>query len=255
MSWKPILAVLARLAALGVVFQVGTIWVCSSWFWSPIQRHYLPTYFWSSLPVVAPSTIEVRMIWKTRPHRKPELASQEDAVASAVGTGMAISQWARDASWTGVMVGSPQQVSTAILRPGLADLAFDGESFWDFLLLPEACGIAVLLVTIFGLFCLKGWCQFVLAELAWRRRASVSHQLSPSIFEEWTPLARQVCSGLRRLHESAVRRIATRSASTSAAAALVEPPVEAAVFAFPLFGVPNRTGNSGHLWSQRDEIE
>ena len=140
MNRRPILAALARLAALAVVVQVGTIWVCSSWFWSPIQRHYLPAYFWSSLPVVAPSTVEVRLIWKTRQHRKPELASDDDAVRSDDGTGMALSQSAIDAGWTGLTEGSPQQVSTAILGRDLADLAFDGESLWDFLLLPELCG-------------------------------------------------------------------------------------------------------------------
>ncbi len=255
MSWKPILAVLARLAALAVVVQVGTIWVCSSWFWSPIQRHYLPAYFWSSLPIVAPSTIEVHLTWKTRPHRRPELASDDDAFASDSGTGMVLSQLARDAGWTGLTEGSPQQVSTTILRPGLADLAFNGESFWDFLLLPEACGTAVFLVAVFGWFCLKGWCQLLLAELAWRRRASACHEPSPSIFEEWITLARRVSSRLRALHESAARRIVTHSAATSANAALIELPMQPAAFAFPFFGVPNGTGNSGHLWSQRDEIE
>lgn len=255
MSWKPILAVLARLAALTVVVQAGTIWVCSSWFWSPIQRHYLPTYFWSSLPVVAPSIIEVCLIWKTRPHRKPELASDDDAVASDGGTSMVLSPWARDAGWTGLTEGSPQRVSKEILRPGLADLAFDRESFWGFLLLPKACGMAVFFVTIFGWFCLKGWCQLLLVELAWRRWASAWHEPSPSIFEEWTTLARRVCSGLRAMHENAARRTATHSVATSANAALVEPPVEPAAFAFPLFGVPNGTGNGGLLWSQRDEIE
>lgn len=128
MSWRLIHAVLARLAVFAVVVQVGMIWVCSSWFWSPIQRHYLPAYFWSSLSVVAPSAVEVRLIWKTKPHRKPELASDDDAVRSDGETGMALSQWAIDAGWRGLIEGPPQQVATAKLETGLPDLAFDGES-------------------------------------------------------------------------------------------------------------------------------
>ena len=99
MNWRPILATFARLAVLAIVVQAGTIWVCSNWFWSPIQRHYLPAYFWSSLPAVSPSMTEVRLIWKTRPHLKPELATEDDAIASDGETGMALSHWARDAGW------------------------------------------------------------------------------------------------------------------------------------------------------------
>ena len=69
-----------------------------------------------------PSTVEVSLIWKTRPHRKPELASDDDAVESEDETGMELSQSAIDAGWTGLTEGPPQQVSTAILRRGLADL-------------------------------------------------------------------------------------------------------------------------------------
>ncbi len=53
MNWRAILTRLAWLAALAMVVETGTIWVCSSWFWTPIQRHYLPAYIWCSLPVIS----------------------------------------------------------------------------------------------------------------------------------------------------------------------------------------------------------
>lgn len=254
MSWRRILAVLVRLAALGVVVQVGMIWVCSSWFWSPIQRHYLPAYIWSSLPVVAPSITEVRLIWKTRPHRKPELASDDDAVAFDGGTGMVPSQSAIEAGWTGLTEGSPLNVSSAILERDLADLAFDGESLWGFLRLPELSGIAVFCLVLFGWLCLRWWCQTLIAEIAWRRRQSAWAVPSPSLFEECATLARRVCSGLAVLHGSAARRIETHTTAPSTTTDRAEPIAKPQSFAFALFGVHNETGE-GYLWKERDGIE
>lgn len=254
MSWRPILVVLARLAALAVVVQIGTIWVCSSWFWSPIQRHYLPAYFWSSLPAVAPSVLDVRLIWKTRPHRKPELASDDDAVVSAGETGMVLSQWAIDAGWRGLIEGPPQQVATAKLETVLADLAFDGESLWDFLFWPEACGVAVTCFTLIGWFCLKGLCLALIAELAWRRRVSTWQELSSMLFEECVELAQRASSGAAALHRSAARRIETHTTAPSTTTDRAEPIAKPQSFAFALFGVYNGTGE-GYLWRERDGIE
>ena len=205
MNGRPFLATFARLAVLAVVVQTGTIWVCSSSFLTPIQIHYLPAYFWSSLPVVAPSVIEVRLIGKTRPHRKPELASAGDAVESEKESGMALSQWAKDAGWTGLTEGPPQRVSTAILRSGLADLVFDGEGFWDFIIFPEASAMAVFCFTLFGWFCLRGWCQLLIAELAWRRRVCTWQELSPILLEECAALAQRVSFRVATLFRKAVQ--------------------------------------------------
>ena len=64
MNRRPMLTWIARLAALAMVVQAGTIWVCSRYFWTPIQRHYLPAFIWCSLPEIGPATVEVRLIWK-----------------------------------------------------------------------------------------------------------------------------------------------------------------------------------------------
>ena len=85
------------------------------------QRHYLPAYFWCSLPVVGPSTVEVRWIWKIGRHRKRQLATDDDVVDSADGIGMTLSQSALDAGWKSLIEGPPQQVPADQLRPDLAD--------------------------------------------------------------------------------------------------------------------------------------
>ena len=204
MNWRPMLAALAPLAALAIVVQAGTIWVCSRWFWTPIQCHYLPAYIWCSLPIITPATIEVRLIWKTGPHRKPELASEDDALSSDDGSDMALSPWAGDDGWTGLIEGPLQQVATAKLRPGLADLAFDRESLCDFLLLPEACAMAVFLLALFGWFCLRGLCKPLIAEQAWHGGYSSGGsplRASPKSVEverEGSALDSERCTGAQR---------------------------------------------------------
>jgi hypothetical protein len=244
MNWRPVLTLVARLATLAIVVQAGTIWVCSHWFWTAIQRHYLPAYLWSSMPAVAPSTIEVRLIWKTRPHRKPELASEDDVVSSDDGTGMALSPWARDAGWTGLTEGTPQRVASGILASGLPGLAFEGESPSDFLFLPEVCAMAVFCLALFGWFCLKGLFQALMAELASRRRLSACQEPFPSLFEECARLARRVCSGLAALHRSAARcimtHIKTHTAATSINVAAAKPLAEACIFPVSTLRPPQR---------------
>ncbi|MGA2652857.1 MAG: hypothetical protein ABSF28_20150 [Terracidiphilus sp.] len=254
MNWRPIIAALTRLAVFAIVVHVGTIWVCSNWFWSPIQCHYLPAYFWSSLPVVSPTTVEVRLIWKTRPHRKPELTSDDDAVRSEDGTGTELSQSAIDAGWTGLMEGSPQQVSTAILGRDLGDLAFDGESLWGFLLLPELCGAAVFCLALLGWFCLKWWCRTLIAEFAWQRRLFSWREVLPSLFEECATLVQRFSSGVAALHRSAARRVETQMAAPTRNTDRAEPIAKPQTFAFALFGVHNGTGQC-YLWSEKNEIE
>lgn len=254
MNRRPIIAALTRLAVFAIVVHVGTIWACSSWLWSPIERHYLSPYFWSSLPFVSPTSVEVRLIWKIRQHRKPELASDDDAVRSDDGTGMELSQSAIDAGWTGLTEGSPQQVSTAILGRDLGDLAFDGESLWGFLLLPELCGAAVFCSALLGWFCLKWWCRTLVAEFAWRRRLFSWREVLPSLFEECVALAQKVSSGVAALHRNAAQRIETKTAPPITNTHRAEPIAKPQTFAFALFGVYNGTGQC-HLWSEKDEIE
>ena len=252
---RPILAVFARLAVVAIVVQAGTIWICARWFWTPMQLHYLPTYFWSCLPVITPDTVEVRLIWKAGPHRKPELAADGDAVAAGNEIGMALSPLARDAHWTRLFEGPPEQVSTARLRPVLADLVFDGERFGDFLLLPELCCMVMYCLVVIGWYCLQWWCRAVIAELAWQRRASTWEELCPILFAEGVATLRRVGLGVAALHRSASRRRETHIAAPSTHTCHAEPHARPPSFAFPLFGVHNANNAGAHLWSEQDEIE
>jgi hypothetical protein len=254
MNWKPILAVLTRLAALALIVEGGTIWVCARWFWMPIQRHYLAAYAWSSLPAVAPSAVEVRLIWKARPRGKRELASEDDVVLSEDEGPMALSQPAKDAGWTRLIEGPPQWVSTALLGSGLADLAFDGESLWDFLFWPEVAAMTVFCLSLFGWFCLKRMCQDLIVEFGWRRRLAACQEPSPCLYVESQTLAARIFFRIRALHRGRARRITTQTSAPGTHTTGIGPSAKAEAFAFPLFGVYNGTGADGYLWSERDGI-
>ena len=97
MNRRRILFIFARLIAFAAIAQTVTIWIFWSSITTPIERHYLSAYFWSSLPLVSPSTVEVRLIWKTGRHRKEQLATDEDVVDAANGTGEGYLWTERDA--------------------------------------------------------------------------------------------------------------------------------------------------------------
>jgi hypothetical protein len=255
MNRRQILVILARLAALAMAVEVGTIWVCESCFWTPIQRHYLPSFIWCSLPAIAPATIEVQLIWKAGSHRKRELASDDDAVASDDVIGMAISQSALDAGWKGLSEGPPQRVSVARFSPALTDLAFDGEDLREFLFLPEMCGLVVFCVSLCGWFFLRGLIRELISEFAWRRRLAAANGPSSGFFEQCAEWPQQLGSLLASLHSPAPHCIALQSTVPAVASNRTESPVRSASFALPLFGVYDGTDKGGYLWSQKHEIE
>jgi hypothetical protein len=253
MNRRRILFISTRLLAFAAIAEAVTIWI----FWrsisTPIERDYLSAYFWSSLPLVGPSTVEVRLIWKTGRHRKQQLVTDNDAVGSDDGTGMVLSQSARDAGWKALIEGPPQQVPSDVLRPDLASLAFEGQSLWGLLLLPELSALAALCTALGTWYLLIGFFRALPSEIAWRRRYSAFRQSSASFFEECAALARWVFSGLAALHRRAMRRTKTHLAAPRATA-IAEPPRIPTSFALPLFGVNNGTGG-GYLWSEKDAIE
>ena len=254
MNRRRILLILARLLAFAAIAEAVTIWV----FWrsscTPIERHYLPAYIWCSVPLATPATVEVRLIWKTARHRKPELATDDDAVDSLDGTGVVLSQSAMDAGWKTLIEGPPRQAPAELLRPDLASLAFEGQSLWDFLLLPELSALAVLCVALCAWFLFIGFLGALIADYAWRRRLSSRQELLPSVFKDCAAQAQRVCAGLAALHRSALQRIKTHRAAPRPNAALAEPPARPVSFPLPIFGVYSGTGE-GYLWSEKDEIE
>jgi hypothetical protein len=254
MNWRPILIHLAWLAALAVVVQVGTIWVCSSWFWSPIQRHYLPAYFWTSLPLITPATVEVRWIWKTGRHGKHELATDNDINASEDENSMALSQPSKDAGWQRLVEGTPQQVPAELLRHGLADLAFDGEGLWSFLLLPEACGLVVLGYGLYGSIRLANRLMDSAVDFDWKRQRLPWTASSLELLDGCSAMVEELHSWLSKVYRGAARNIRAHRAPTMENIVETEPPARPQSFPFPLFGVFSATGKD-YLWSEKDEIE
>jgi hypothetical protein len=248
MNPRRLLLIVARLLALAAIAQAVAIWIFCRSSWTPIERHYLSAYFWSSLQVVGPSSVEVRLIWKTGRHRKQQLATDNDAVSSDDGTVVVLSQSAREAGWKALIEGPPQQVPTDAFRPVLTSLAFEGQSFSDLLLLPELSALAVLCTALGTWYLLTGFFRALITELAWRRRFSDFQELSAS-------LAQSVYSGLKALHRTAMRRVGTHSAAPRTTVAVIAPEAKPASFALPLFGVYNGTATGGYLWNEKDAIE
>jgi hypothetical protein len=249
MNWKRILVVIARLSALAVVVEAGTIWVCWRSIWTPIQRHYLVAYIWCSVPV---STIEVRIIWKTGPHRKRELATDDDVDSE----GMVLSRSALDAGWRELSEGPPQPVFAEKFRAALTVLAFDGEDLWDFLLLPEISALVAFCFAHFVWFVLSKLIQAFIADYAWRRRVSTWLELALILIADYVAVAQRLFSELAALRISASRRMVLHRPARSAETLLSAPPACPRSFAIPIFGVYNGVaGNTGYLWSEKDEIE
>lgn len=254
MSRRRILLVFARLLAFAAITQAVTVWIFCRSSWTPIERHYLSAYFWSSIPIVGSSTVEVRPIWKTGRHRKRQLATDDDVVGSPGRISMRLSQSAVNGGWKTLIEGPQQQVPADVLRPDLASLAFDGQSLWDLLLLPELSALAALCIALCAWFLIVGFLRALITEYAWRRRLSPRQELLSSLFKDCTALARRVYTGFEALYQSAARRIEMHQAATSTSVAQIQPAGRPASFPFPLFGVYSGTGQ-GYLWSQKDEID
>lgn len=253
MNWRPIFTHLAWLVALAVVVEAGAIWVCSCWFWTPFQRHYLAAYIWCSLPVITPASAEVRFVWKTGRHRKHELATEDD-VDSEGGTGLKLSQSALDAGWKGLEEGPPQGVPEAILQRGLSGLAFEDESLWSFLLLPEVCGLVAFGYGLYGFVRLANRFADWVADRSLRCQRSWWEEPSWSLLDWCADTAQKLCSSVVALHRRGERCIAMRRAAPNSNSAQSEPPAISPSFAIPIFGVYSGTPN-GYLWSEKDEIE
>jgi len=254
MNPRRILLIFARLLAFAAIAQAVAFWIFSRSISAPIERHYLSAYVWSSLPVIGPSTVEVRLIWKTGRHRKQQLATDDDVVNSDDGTGMVLSQPARDAGWKALIEGPPQPVPSDLLSQDLAGLAFEGQSLWDLLFLPELSAFAALFTALGAWYLLIGFFRALPSEIAWRRRYLAFQESSASLFDGCTAVARTVHSRLKGLHQPATRRMEVHSAASLTTVAVIAPKAMPSSFALPLFGVYNGT-SGGYLWNEKDAIE
>jgi len=251
---RRILLILVRLLAFAAMAEALAIWVFWRSPWTPIERHYLPAYFASSLPLVGPSTVEVQWIWKIGRHHKRQLATDSDVLDSADGTGMALSSCALDAGWKKLMEGPPQQIPADQVRPYLATLAFEGQSLGGLLVFPELSALGALCASLFVWFVVVGFLRALIAEYAWKRRLSSGQELFSTLSKDCAALAQRIGSEFVALHRSAMRRIMSHRTATRPKATLAQPPAPPVPSALPLFGVCNGTGG-GYLWSEKDEID
>lgn len=219
-----------------------------------MQRHYLPVYVWSSVPVVTPATAEARIIWKTGPHRKRELATDDDVVESEGGTGMKLSPLAIEAGWKGLAEGPPQQFWTAVLRQYLPDLVFDGDGLWSFLLLPEVCGLVAFGYGLYGCFRLSNLLMEWAANLDRQHPRSPWEEPAPGLFDGCAEMAQEFRFRIIALHRNAKHCLEPRRVALTANVAATEPSVRSQSFPFPLFGVYSAI-SEGYLWTERDAIE
>ncbi|WP_348260987.1 hypothetical protein P8935_14370 [Telmatobacter sp. DSM 110680] len=253
MNHRRVLLICVRLLGFAAIAQAVAAWIFLRSMSMPIERHYLSAYFWSSLPLISPSTIEVRLIWKTGRHRKQALATDSD-VDSVDGTGMALSQSARDSGWKALIEGPPQQIPSDLLSQDLASLAFQGQSLWDLLVLPELSALAALVAASGSWYLLIGFFRALPSEIAWRRRLFNLQESSARFFEERAALTRTAHSWFKTLHRSAVQRMEMQDAAPRTTVAVMAPVPKPACFALPLFGVYNGNGR-GYLWNEKDAIE
>jgi len=251
--WR-VLLILVRLVAFAAVAEALAIWALWHSPWTPIERHYLPAYFASSLPLVGPSTVEVQWIWKVGRHRKRQLATDDDVVDSADGIGMALSQSALDAGWKTLVAGAGQEVPVDQLSSYLATLAFEGQSLGELLLFPELFALATLCTTLLVWFLVVGFLRALVADYAWRRRVYSWRELLSTLSKDCAALAQWVFSGLALLYQSTARHTETPPAATSITIQQIQSPASAVSFALSLFGVCNEAGK-GFLWSGKDEID
>jgi len=254
MNSRRILLIPVRLLTFAAVAQALAIWVFWRSPWTPIERHYLPAYIASSLPLVGPSTVEVQWVWKVGRHQNRQLATDDDAVDSADGTGIALSPSALDAGWKTLVEGPRQQVPADQLRPYLTSLAFEGQSLGGALLFPELSALATLCALLFVRFLVVGFLRALIADYAWRRRVYSRQDLLSTLSKDCEMLAQTVCAGLAGLYRSRPRYKETQPIATSTQVLQIQAPARPASFTFPLFGVCNEAGK-GFLWSDKDEID
>jgi hypothetical protein len=253
MNRRHILLILVRLLAFAAVAEALAIWLFWHSPWAPTERHYLPAYIASSLPLVGPSTVEVRWMWKVGRHQKSQLATDDDVLPTSDGSGMALSPSALDAGWKALVEGPRQQVPADQVRRYLATLAFEGQSLGGLLLFPELSALAALCASLLVWFLVVGFLRALIADYAWRRRVYSRRELLSTLSKDCAMLAQSVYSGLAALFRSRARHIETNPTATSTKVLQIQPPARPMSFALPFFGVCSGSEN-GPRWNEEDEI-
>jgi len=244
------------LATLAMLVLGGTLWLWSRLVWTPVQRYYLGAYLWCSLPGSDPaSSIEIRWLYKTAANAKPELALEDDAVASPLNAHsqipMDLSPAVQQAGWTGLMQGPVERLQIARLKPLLEEQFFDGRNLWLMVLLPLLFGFVLLCFLLYGLSWLADWIE----DAPWRAPRFPWQEPSPPLLQKWITKVGKARSRFSGLAMHWRRKTAPKETETAPTAASVETPKKAPQPAYPLFGASDGVRKRAFLWTEKDEIE
>jgi hypothetical protein len=237
-------------AALAAICIGSTFALWAAHVWSPVQRHYLWAYVWSSRPGADPSSqVTIRWFYKTAPGRQAELASENEVVAGAAsGSSLALSPAARQAGWTDVMLGPKERFPAATLKPFLKEEFFDGNNAWLVVSPPLPCGLVVFCLLLLG----AGWLESWLRYARWKLEQTVWFKPTLNLIRKWSAAAVKLCFCLMELPVHRPRKAIPEERPISAP---IEPPAKPVQPGFSPFGPTNGVQKSAFTWSKKDEIE
>lgn len=159
-SWRILGAFPWRTTALLAGFA-ALEWLCW-WSWSaeelrPLERYYLPAYFWSTERAGHPGAkAEIDPLYVMAPGRKPEIAVAEDVTVGWTGDSpLQLSESARKRGWTGIGKGRPMRGDAATVEDALRESFYHDVGFWGLSAEPMAEGGSLLLVLLFAAFTIR----------------------------------------------------------------------------------------------------
>jgi hypothetical protein len=236
--------------ALAAICIGGTFVLWAAHVWTPIQRHYLWAYVWSSRPGADPSSqVTIRWFYKTAPGRQAELASEDEVVSDAAsGHALALSPAARQAGWTDVMLGPKEQFTAATLRPFLERQFFDGNNAWLVVSPPLSCGLVVFCFLLLGAGWLESWLPYErwkLEQTAW---------FNPTICR-CRKLSAMIAKLYIRMMELAAHKTRTVATEEQPVPVPIASPIKPKRTVFSPFGVADDAQKTTYVWSKKDEIE
>jgi hypothetical protein len=237
-------------AALAVLCVGGIFMLWAVHVWTPVQRHYLWPYLWSSRPGADPSSqVTLRWFYKTAPGKKPEIALEDEVVSRAANQhSLLLSAAVRQAGWMALELGPKEQYSAATLRPFLKDQFFEGNNAWLVFSTPLLCGLASFCFALLGI----AWLESKWRYMRWRLEQTSWFKPMQFMLRKWTATAGKQCSLLLAL---VAHRTQTIPAEDKQVSLPTMPPAKPVQSAFSPFGAMNRTQKSAFAWSKKDEIE
>lgn len=237
-------------AALAAICIGGTFMLWAAHVWTPVQRHYLWACVWSSRPGADPSSlVMIRWFYKTAPDRQAELASEDKVVSGTVDSHLlALSPAARQAEWTGLMLGSKERFPAATLKPFLKEQFFDGNNAWLVVSPPLPCGLVLFCFLVLG----AGWLESWLPYARWKLAQTV--WLNPTICRcrKWSTTTEKFYT---RMMELAAHKTRTVTSEEQPVPVPIASPVKPKQTVFSPFGVADDAQKTTYAWSKKDEIE